>query len=122
MIVIEVSQVEMFRQRKMRLAAVWTQSAQRLNRRIGQRQPCRSVVGTDLIDQVVSARQFVIDKKKRRIAFDCFVKQSYSFEKILAWSCATILPATSLWIANTSATSRSYRSAQRWLSVRASIN
>src|SRR6266513_3950831 len=81
-IVIEVSPVEMFRQGKMGLARVRMQTAQRLNRRIGQRQACRRVVEIELVDRVVSLRQFVIGKKKRWITLDCLVQQPYGFEQI----------------------------------------
>ena len=79
-IVIEVSPIEMFRQGKMGLARVRMRAAKRLNRRIGQRQACRRVVETELVDRVVSLRQFVIGKKKQWITLDCFVQQPYSLE------------------------------------------
>ena len=40
------------------------------------------MIQTELVDFVVNVRQFVIGKKKGRIALHCFVQQLYSFEKI----------------------------------------
>ena len=71
----------------MRFAGAWTQTEQRLNGRICQRKARRSMVQTELVDFVVNVRQFVIGKKKGRIALHCVVEQLYSFEKI--FSCLT---------------------------------